>query len=271
MVIMEIRCLIRCLRTAQNDQWDRSFANESVAQHWDYLRWFLAVHYRFNWRSDSEFWHICRETVDVSGIEPMLERFRRFGPVKEGGVSPHVIPDPVFNYHGVVTMLLGQQVPGPRPAQTWLSKQQWAARVAESRRLVRRALDQRQALDLLCAHPELLQRLVAPESQSWIVAANPAAEYLKVPGFWVETLRRPHDPATAGTSFEPQSMEEAVPFSHLLGSIVPPDEDGRSPAVSRPTSRPARGAHGAPPQPMSHQWTPKGADILAEQLGGQNR
>ena len=122
MVIMEMRVLLRCLRTAADGQWDRSFANRSVGLHWDYLRWFLAMHYRFNRKSDSEFWRTCRETVDVSGIEPMLERFRREGPVKEGGISPHAIPDPVFNYHGVVTMLLGQQVPCPRPAETWLSK-----------------------------------------------------------------------------------------------------------------------------------------------------
>jgi tryptophan halogenase len=113
MVIMEMRVLLRCLRTSADGQWDRAFANRSVGSHWDYLRWFLAMHYRFNRKSDSEFWRVCRDTVDVSGIEPMLERFRREGPVKEGGVSPHAIPDPVFNYFGVVTMLLGQQVPLP--------------------------------------------------------------------------------------------------------------------------------------------------------------
>jgi tryptophan halogenase len=254
MVIMELRCLIRCLRTAENDQWDRAFANESVAQHWDYLRWFLAMHYRFNGKSDSEFWRTCRDTVDISGIEPMLERFRRFGPVKEGGVSPHVIPDPVFNYHGVVTMLLGQHVPCRRPAGTWLSKAQWRARVAEARRLVSRALDQRQALDLLCARPEMLEHLVGPESPSWIVASTPAAEYVKVPGFWVEALRG--TPDTTSDDVERQPKEEVVPFHDILGSIAPPADNGHAWGAFRPTYLPARGASGPPQQPTSGQWWP---------------
>ncbi len=222
MVIMEIRCLIRCLRTGADDRWDRGFANESVGLHWDYLRWFLAMHYRFNGKSDSEFWRTCRETVDVSGIDDMLERFRAEGPVKEGGISPHAIPDPVFNYHGVVTMLLGQQVPCPRVAETWLSKAQWDARVAESRKLISRALDQKQALDLLCRRPELLENLVAPTSRSWIVATTPYAEYVKVPRFWVDTLIGPEKAEAADSDQEREPKEQVVPYSHLLGSVAPP-------------------------------------------------
>ncbi len=220
MVITEMRCLIRCLRTGVDDQWDRTFANQSVGLHWDYLRWFLAMHYRFNGKSDSDFWRTCRETVDVSGIEDMLERFRSEGPVKEGGISPHAIPDPVFNYHGVVTMLLGQQVPCPRAVETWLSKAQWDARVAESRNLVSRALDQKQALDLLCERPELLENLVAPTSRSWIVATTPYAEYVKVPGFWVDSLLGPEK--TDVTELDREPKEQIVPYSHLLGSVAPP-------------------------------------------------
>src|SRR5205823_5258792 len=94
---------------------------------------------------------------------------------KEGGISPHAIPDPVFNYHGVVTMLLGQQVACPRPAETWLSKAAWDARVAESRKLIGRALTQQQALALLRQRPELLENLVTPNSKSWIVSRTPHA------------------------------------------------------------------------------------------------
>src|SRR6185369_16693180 len=137
------------LHAGGNGQAERDFANRSVGAHWDYLRWFLAVHYKFNRKKDNDFWRTCRESVDVSGIAPLLERFREVGPGKESDYSPFVIPDPVFNYHGVLTMLLGQQVPCPRPTQTWVSKAQWDARVAESRALVGRAFTQAQALDFL--------------------------------------------------------------------------------------------------------------------------
>ncbi len=229
MIIMEMRVLLRCLRTAADGRWDRAFANRSVGMHWDYLRWFLAAHYRFNRKSDSEFWRTCRETVDVSGIEPMLERFRREGPVMEGGISPHAIPDPVFNYHGVVTMLLGQQVDCPRPTKTWLSKAAWDARVAESRKVMSRALDQRRALDLLRRRPEMLERLVTPNSKAWIVARTARAEYVKVPEFWVDEPRGPDEPSStkdAATPFEPK--EQVVPYGHLLDSVAPAASAARS-------------------------------------------
>lgn len=214
MVIMEMRALLRGLRTVPNGSWDRASANESVGRNWDYLRWYLAVHYRFNRKSDSEFWRTCRERVDVSGIEPVLERFRREGPVKEGSISPHVIPDPVFNYRSVLTMLLGQQVSCPPPAATWLSKSAWDARVAESRTLVSRALDQRQALDLLRRRPELLENLVTPNGKSWIVGRASDA-------FWIDQSTALDDVASSAVPRD--RSEDVVPFRHLLGSVAQPD------------------------------------------------
>jgi tryptophan halogenase len=219
MIIMELRVLLRCLRTADG-RWDRAFANQSVGSHWDYLRWFLGAHYRFNRKSDSEFWRTCRETVDVSGIEPMLERFRREGPVMEGGVSPHAIPDPVFNYHGVVTLLLGQQVACPRPTKTWLSKAAWDARVAEGRALMGRALDVGQALALLRQRPEMLERLVTPNSKSWIVARTAHAEYVKVPEFWEHEPTRVDEVLRSQTAAPHEPKEQVVPYSHLLESVA---------------------------------------------------
>lgn len=209
MVIMELRALVRGLRGAPVGSWDRAAANDSVGRNWDHLRWFLGVHYRFNRKSDSEFWRACREQVDVSGIEPILERFRREGPVKEGSVSPHAIPDPVFNYRSVLTMLLGQQVACPPPA-TWVSKSAWDARVAEGRALVGRALDQRQALELLRRRPELLEDLVNPDGRSWVVAGASHA-------LWIDqsTVR---DDAAPGAAPAPA---DAIPFHHLLSGVAP--------------------------------------------------
>jgi hypothetical protein len=120
----------RCLRTATADRWDRAFANESVGLHWGYLRWFLAMHYRFNGKSDSGFWRACRETADVSGIEPMVHPFRTLGPA------------------------------------------------SRSRKLIRRALDQKQVLDPLCRR---LEQLVAMrEALARLVGAvKPASDFLR--------------------------------------------------------------------------------------------
>lgn len=224
MIIMETRVLLHCLHTATDGRWDRAFANTSVGLHWDYLRWFLAIHYRFNRKSDSDFWRDCRETVNVSGIEPMLERFRSMGPIREGGVSPHSIPDPVFNYYGLLIVMLGQQVPCPRPTETWLSKVAWDARVAESRKLASRALDQQQALDLLRRRPEMLESQVVPNSKSWMIPRTPYAEWFKLPAFWVDHRKELDEvvgPGSAASRRPKEEKEEHVfPYHHLLDSVA---------------------------------------------------
>lgn len=212
MVIMELRCLLRALRAAGGGDWDRARANRDVGEHWDYLRWFLALHYRFNRKSDTGFWRACRATVDVSGLEPLLEQFRERGPVKEGHVSPQPIPDPVFNYRGVLAMLFGQQVPCPPLTETWLSKAQWDARVAESRRLVGRALTQQQALELLRKRPELLERLVIPEGNGWPPPRTADAGRPAAVGSWVDR--------DLESLWAPESRS-AVPFAHLLRGVAP--------------------------------------------------
>jgi tryptophan halogenase len=229
MVILELRCLLHCLEAAGDGPPDRDFANRTVGAHWDYLRWFLAVHYKFNRKKDTEFWRACRESVDVSGIEPLLEQFRTSGPGQEASISPHVIPDPVFNYYGVVTMLLGQRVPCPPTTATWLSKPQWDARVAESKALVDRTLTQAQALELLRRRPELLRDLVTPTSRAWIIARRPQAEYLKIPGFWI----RREKASSGGTNPEEpigqtpaDAPKESIPYGHLLEPVAPATVSG---------------------------------------------
>lgn len=213
MVIMEIRCLLRALRAAGGGDWDRAGVNRDVGSHWDYLRWFLAVHYRFNRKSDSEFWRACRATVDVSGLEPLLQQFGDRGPGKEGHISPHPIPDPVFNYRGLLAMLFGQQVPCPPLTETWLSKAQWDARVAEGRRLAGRALTQNQALELLRQRPELLERLVSPDGNGWPAPPAAGAGGPTTAGSWVDR--------DLESLWAPEARN-AVPFAHLLGGVAPP-------------------------------------------------
>jgi tryptophan 7-halogenase len=167
MVIIEMAYLVGALKSAGDGEPDRAFANSSVAQHWDYLRWFLAIHYKFNRRKDTAFWRDCRESVDVSGLQALLDRFRTVGPWDEEANRRHATGDPSFSFEGIMILLLGQQVPTPRPTRTTLSTAEWQARVAEAKALVDRALPQAEALSLLRERPELLQDVVT-SPDSWI-------------------------------------------------------------------------------------------------------
>jgi tryptophan halogenase len=164
MVIVEIAYLLGGLEGAAEAPPDRAFANARVGEHWDYIRWFLALHYRFNRKLDTPFWRACRAEVDVSGFDRALAVFREKGPWMESDGVHYGAGDPAFGYAGVMIMLLGQKVPGPPPRPS-VSRETWARRLAAQRKLVSRALPQAEALALLRRRPDLLEEVVrSPES-----------------------------------------------------------------------------------------------------------
>lgn len=214
MVILEIAYVIAALRSAAGGRIDRARANQAVGSHWDFLRWFLAIHYRYNRRSDSNFWRECRESVDVSGMQPLIEDFITRGPWDQADGSRYATGDPAFSFEGIMIMLLGQRLPCPRPQRSFLSRRQWDARVSECRALVDRALTQKEALDLLRKRPEMLDELVT-SADSWInrgdelglcmgseggAAEPPPDPPLRARGAYGHLIEGLHEPAGRGAT-----------------------------------------------------------------------
>ena len=86
----------------------REVENSRIRRLWDDIRNFLAIHYRFNRKIDTPFWRHCQETVDLAGAEPLVEYFRAAGP--SGLLSGLLDPVSMFNIHGYLILLLGQQI-----------------------------------------------------------------------------------------------------------------------------------------------------------------
>jgi len=154
MVILEIGYLLGCLEAAGEGPPDTGFANAGVGGHWDYLRWFLAHHYKFNRKLDTPFWRTCRAEVDISGVAPAIEHYQRHGTLTKDGARFQT-GDPAFGYEGVMIMLLGQKVTAPA-RKPQVTREAWEKRLAKQRELVARALPQAEALALLRERPELL-------------------------------------------------------------------------------------------------------------------
>jgi tryptophan halogenase len=154
MVIIEIGYLLGCLEDAGEGPPDTAFASAGVAGHWDYLRWFLALHYRFNHKLDTPFWRACRADVDISGIAPAVEHFQRHGTLNGDG-SRFQTGDPAFGHEGVMFMLLGQKVEAPL-RQPRVTREAWEQRLSAQRALCARALPQAEGLALLRERPDLL-------------------------------------------------------------------------------------------------------------------
>lgn len=174
MVIIEIAYLISGLEAAERGEPDRAAINRQLGAHWDYLRWFLALHYKFNRKRDTEFWRTCRETADVSGMQDLLDHHAAVGPWDGNEEAYQLVADPTFGSPGLLITLLGQQVPCPPPAALKVSPARWEEWKAENRSIASRALLQAEALDVVRRRPEILQEVVM-FSGSWLVLSERGA------------------------------------------------------------------------------------------------
>jgi tryptophan halogenase len=120
--------------------------NRYNAQAWDDIRDFLAVHYAFNTRLDTEFWRACRSDVKLHGAQFIVDFYKENGPsVVAGAQLLHQSNS--FGMDGYLTMLVGQKVPHqkpyvPSPAETRVWQGKCAAWMAEARK----AFDVKQCL-----------------------------------------------------------------------------------------------------------------------------
>lgn len=169
MVILQIAWLVAMLgegalpsHSPGDGHIDVAKVNAGVGAHWDYLRSFLALHYKLCTRADTPFWRACREHIDVAPLEPLLETFRRDG-VSLASASEAMPSDPAFGPNGLLTMVLGLDAIAHRP-KTNVPRDAWDSRVALQRDFAARCLPHREALELLRARPDLLQALHQPGS-----------------------------------------------------------------------------------------------------------
>ncbi len=172
MVIIEVAYLLeglQALRDGRGTTESPDVASQRIGEHWDYLRWFLAVHYRFNRRLETPFWRAARADVDVSGAAEVLERFRRQGPWLQSEAARFAVGDPAFGYSGLMMLLLGQRVEGSEHARPSMRREDWDATVARHRGVAGRALPQREALAALHADPAMLLAFSGSPS-SWMHA-----------------------------------------------------------------------------------------------------
>lgn len=162
MLIRQIGLLARSFPLRRGERGLARQLDRKVAAWWDYLRWFLAIHYRFNRRLDSPFWRACGEEVDVSSYAELLEAFRERGPLSHDPAARSAFdyPDPLWGPEGIDTLLLGQGVSARLPPPA-LGREAWQERVRRARAVAARAAPHEKALELLAERPEVLEAMAA--------------------------------------------------------------------------------------------------------------
>jgi tryptophan halogenase len=156
MLIRHIGWLLRWLETPASPTL-ANLLNQKVADYWDYLCWFLAIHYKFNRYSDSPFWQHCRAETDVSRHGELIELFKETGPLTYNPYLAEIFdyPDPLWGPEGVDVILLGQALEGhlPQPA---VSKKAWLRWQQRAQQWIERLPDQAQLFKLFQEDPSQL-------------------------------------------------------------------------------------------------------------------
>jgi tryptophan halogenase len=143
---------------------DRPALNAAVGGRWDYLRWFLAVHYRFNERLDTPFWRACRADANIGPLVDDVASFRAHGPLtaQGGRTSPYAL----FGDFGLDVLLAGQGVTSA-PATTLRSRTDWDQATTFWQSLTTDALSQGDALRALAEQTELRSGFI-DDPTSWV-------------------------------------------------------------------------------------------------------
>ena len=124
----------------------REDANRRFRNTWDAIRDFLAVHYKFNTRSNSEFWRACRSDTDLGGAEEIVRLYKELGP--HSAMRFAVPQETLVQFEGYLALLMGQGVPTAfdgkfdgQDAQDWKELQDIYQTVGKKAVPLREALD----------------------------------------------------------------------------------------------------------------------------------
>lgn len=162
MITVSIEALLATLPPSWSVPDAQEVYNDYLARKWDSLRWFLALHYKFNKRRQTSFWKEAREHTDISGWQALLNVFTEGAPLaRRNDALKEIILDATptpFGIGGVDTVLLGQQVPC-KLLPTRESPEIWRERKLAAEALVKCALPQREALEAVSQNPEMISEL----------------------------------------------------------------------------------------------------------------
>jgi tryptophan halogenase len=125
------------------------FYNRYNTEQWDDIRDFLAVHYKYNTRLDTEFWQACRNDTELCGAEPVVQYYRENGPsALLTGILLH--PTNSFGLEGYLALLVGQKVPHEKPYYPSPAEQKaWRDRLAGFGKQAQQAMTVKECLEAL--------------------------------------------------------------------------------------------------------------------------
>jgi tryptophan halogenase len=123
--------------------------NRFNSEQWDEIRDFLAVHYKFNTRLDTEFWRACRSDTDLGEAQGVVDFYQENGPSVVAG--PVLLrPTNSFGLDGYLALLIGQRVPHGKPHRPAdAERDAWEKRRMQFEAIAQQAMTVRECLGVI--------------------------------------------------------------------------------------------------------------------------
>ena len=84
---------------------DVDLFNAKTRNQWDSVKDFLALHYKYNIRLDTDFWRSVRANTHVGRLQKAVDYYIQNGPSE--GIEEHIPESDLFGSEGLLTMLIG--------------------------------------------------------------------------------------------------------------------------------------------------------------------
>ena len=140
----------------------QSLLNNEVANRWDYLKWFLSLHYKFNQKIDSPFWLDCREKTDTSDFDYLLDIYKNHGPLNDLNIKlkeslTSNIVDSLFGLEGIDYILMGQNIlPNTLTKYKKISQNLWQFNLDIWKETSKRSIPMKKVYSILKSHPDII-------------------------------------------------------------------------------------------------------------------
>ena len=100
MILQQLKQATVALVSAEPESNAVKTYNDATNASWDHLKWFIALHFKYNTKLDTPFWKYCQNEIDVAGIQDYLDYYMANGPLFHDEDHPlfkRFNSDPVFS------------------------------------------------------------------------------------------------------------------------------------------------------------------------------
>jgi tryptophan halogenase len=152
MILLQLKQYFESTVEAKSLADARDSYNKRTNESWDFLRWFIALHFKHNFKRDTPFWQHVRKHADVSGIQDYLDYFAKNGPIFQDVNHPlykRMKKDFIFGPHSFDICLLGSGLGWEKFLKSKQPNKFNTKRMAFDDLLVQQALSHAEALRFL--------------------------------------------------------------------------------------------------------------------------